>query len=272
MKNNITGWIAAALTASCFFACGGKEQPADLEALTWDSIVCDTTARLTDDQQSPMAEIHLNIKYADGKKAGAINDSLLTCGILTPDYLTLSEDKKMTVAQAVSYFTNNYIRDYQRDFGALYAKDKEHTASYNLQYSCNTHVEEQPSGVICYSAEVYNFAGGAHGMNITITKNFDLKTGKVMRLSDVFVPGYEEGLKELITKELCKKFSVKDLQGLQEKSIFVGMEPYVTENFLNFDDKVVFVYCDTEIAPHTVGEISIEIPKKQMKNLLKSEE
>lgn len=271
MKQKYITYLAVTATIMCLCCCSGKNTPTNNEDLTWDSIICDTTAKLTDDIHSPMAEIHLNIKYADGKKASVINDSIITAGILTPNYWEIySKDKKMDISQAASLFVNMYLKDYVNSYRPLYEKDKEHTASYNLQYSCNTHVEQQSSGTVCYIAEVYNYAGGAHGMNITIAKNFDTKTGKVLRLADVFVPGYEEPLKELITHAICERFDVKDLQALQQKSIFLGIEPYVPENFINRDEEVVFIYCDTEIAPHSIGEIRIPLNKKKLKDILKT--
>lgn len=258
--------------AGIISSCSGKSEKPEEEALAWDSIVVDTTTTLTTDSHSPKAEIHLNIKYALGKKSKSVNDSLLVSGLLSPDYLILNKDKKMEVPEAVRHFVARYLNDYKKDFGALYEKDKEHGSSYNLQYSCNTHVEEQPTGIVNYVAEVYNYSGGAHGMNISIAKNFDRETGKIQKLSDTFVPGYEEGLKELIVKELCNKFDVKDLQELQAKGIFVGMEPYVPENFINKEKEMEFIYCDTEIAEHAVGELRVTIPLKKLKDMLKSKE
>ena len=260
--------------ASCF-VCSCQQSTGDQsqgdEALAWDSVVVDTTAMLTDDAHGPKAEIHLNIKYASGKKASNVNDSLIGCGLLSPDYLAVEKDKSMTVPEAVRLFVRRYVADYVKDYGALYAKDKEHGASYNLQYSCNTSVAMPLSGIVNYVAEVYSFAGGAHGMNITIAKNFDAATGKMMKLSDVFVPGYEEGLKELIVKELCAKLDAKDLEQLQQKGVFVGMEPYVPDNFIVGDGQVTFVYCDTEIAPHAVGELRVDLKGGEVKKLMKSE-
>ena len=272
MKKTIFG-LWAVLMAGMFGSCNEVKTPDDgVEHLAWDSIVKDTTVMLCDEADSPSAEIHLNIKYADGKHAQAVNDSLLRSGILTPDYLSLEEkDKKMNVAEAVKLFVDSYMADYKENFGELYGRDPEHSASYSLQYSCQTDVMDR-GNIISYVAQVYNYAGGAHGMNFTIVKNIDAKTGKIMKLGDVFVPGYEEKTKELILEKMLKKFEAKDLEGLREKGIFNGIEPYVPTNFILGDDEVEFIYCDTEIAPHAVGEIRIAVPRRQLDDLLKKTE
>ena len=71
---------------------------------------------------------------------------------------------------------------------------------------------------------------------------------------------------------MLKKFEAKDLEGLREKGIFNGIEPYVPTNFILGDDEVEFIYCDTEIAPHAVGEIRIAVPRRQLDDLLKKTE
>lgn len=252
------------------FSCSGNKQPEADESLRWDSIVKDTIIHLTTDNQSPTAEIHLNIKYADGKQAKSINDSILRSGILSPDYLSIT-DKKMSVQEAIDTFTTKYLADYKRDFGAMYSRDKEHGASYNLQYSCNTRTSEEKEGVLNYVAEVFSYSGGAHGMNFTLARNIDKATAKVMKINDFFVPGYEENLKELIVEKLCKQFDVKDLDGLRAKSIFYGIEPYVPGNFIVRKDSFVFIFCDTEIAPHAIGEIRLSIDNSELKQILKKD-
>ena len=249
-------------------ACGGKTDSNEAEAeLAFERIVKDTTIQLTSDASSPQAEVHLMIHYATGKNAATVNDTLLRSGILTPDYLSAS-GSKMSAVEAVDSFLIKYAADYKQDFGRLYAMDKEHGTSYSIQYSCNTKVENGRKGIINYIAEVYSFAGGAHGVNTTIVKNINTETGKILKLSDVFVPGYEQGLEDLIVEKLCKQYEVKDLKGLQEKGLFVGIDPYVTENFILDNGEITFIYCDSEIAPHAMGEIKVELDDNDMKHIL----
>jgi len=250
-------------------ACGGKDVKEGGEAdLAFDSIIKDTTVSLTNEISSPKAEIHLNIKYATGKNATVVNDTLLRSGILTPDYLANCQAKQ-GVSQALDSFLIKYIADYRNDLGRLYAMDKEHSTSYNIQYSCNTDVHSGRKDIFNYIAEVYSYAGGAHGISMTIAKNIQKETGKILKLSDVFVPGYEQTLNDLIVEKFLKKFDVKNLKELQEKGVFVDMEPYVSENFIIKDDEISFIYCDTEIAPHAMGEITVEIDDKDLKQILK---
>lgn len=270
MKKSFIISLTLILWAGSLFSCSENKASENEEVLEWDSIVKDTTIHLTEDIKSPTAEIHLNIKYALGKQAKTINDTILKSGILSPDYLAL-EEKKLSVEEAINLFITKYLADYKRDFAPLYQKDSEHTSSYNLQYSCNTTASEDLEGVINYIANVYNYSGGAFGMNFTVAKNISKSSAKVLKLGDFFVSGYEEELKEIVVKELCKKFEVEDLDELRKKNVFYGIEPYLPENFIATEDEIVFIYCDTEIAPHSVGEIRLAIEKKELQQLLKKE-
>lgn len=262
--------IALILWGGSLVSCNGNKESGNEDALEWDSIVKDTIIHLTEEIESPTAEIHLNIKYALGKQANTINDTILKSGVLSPDYLAL-EEKKLSTQEAIDLFVDKYLADYKRDYAALYQKDREHTSSYNLQYSCNTTATEDLEGIVNYVAEVYNYAGGAFGMNFTIVKNIDKSSAKILKLNDFFVPGYEEEAKDIIMKKLCEKFDAKDLDELRKKGIFYGIEPYLPDNFIMKDNEIIFIYCDTEIAPHSIGEIRLAIDKKELKQLLKKE-
>lgn len=237
------------------------------ERWTFDSIVVDSVVNLSTAENSPTAEIHLNIKYAMGKKSEKINDTILHCGMLIPDYLVLITPS-LSPQQAIDTFLVKYIADYQKSYGDLYARDREHGASYNMKYSCNTHVTSF-NGMFCYIANVYYYAGGAHGQNLTIVKNIDSSTGQIIRNIDLFVPGYDERLTELIVEKLCKRFKADNLKELQEKGIFMAADPYVTENVLIGEKSFTFIYCDTEIAPHSVGEIRVEINRNEVKDIIR---
>ena len=264
--------IFSLIVVNGLIGCGGNDGKAGGEEaeLAFDSIIKDTTVNLTNGDNSPKAEIHLNIQYATGKNSTMVNDTLFRSGILTPDYLSAST-KSLDPVLAIDSFIIKYVTDYRQDFGRLYAVDHEHSTAYNLQYSCNTKIQKKRKGVVNYIAEVYSYSGGAHGINMTIIKNINQETGKVLKLNDVFVPGYEQTLNDLIVAKLCKNYEAEDLKGLQEKGIFVGMDPYVTENFILDDDEVVFVYCDSEIAPHAMGEISVVIDNKELKSILSNQ-
>ena len=232
-----------------------------------DSIVVDSTYHLHE-SNGPKCEVSLHIEYFKGGKGQTINNSLLRSGLLTPDYLSLSGEP-IDMQQAIDSFVRRYINDYKTDFGALYREDREHGASYNCAYHVKTQIRNNADDILVYIASIYTYAGGAHGIDQTLVKNFDTRTGKLIRLSDIFVPGYEQSLKDKIVEKLAERFKTDGLEGLNKQNLFTDNHVYIPDNFILDDDDITFIYCEDEIAPHAVGEIRVKIDKDELRRLLK---
>lgn len=253
-------------------SCNGKfgSSKNDTDSISFDSIKKDSTVFLSEDTAGPRCHVSLCITYAKGKNADYINDSIIRSGILSPDYFSLTS-QKITIPQAVDSFITKYLGEYKKDYGELYRADKEHGASYNCEYLVSTNVTQESDKYYTYVANIYNYGGGAHGNSITITKNIDSETGKIVTLKDIFVPGYEHELNQLIINNLCKQFNAKDIKELNEKTVFMGMDVYASENFIIGKKSITFVYSPDEIAFHAAGEIRVEISNSDLDDLFKKQ-
>ena len=266
MKRILIVW-AVALVA--FAACTNKSATsAKIEGLDFDSIVVDTTAALTDLKLTPLCRISLNLQYAKGNNADKINNVLLHAGILMPDYLGLT-NQKLSMKQAVDSFVKRMLNDYLHDYAALYRQDRENGSSYNYEYKVKTYTRNGAENIVVYTAKIYTYGGGAHGINQTLVRNIDVTTGKVLELQDVFVPGYEPTLKELLLKKVGERFNADGLDELNKKDVFADGHVYVPDNFAIDDDSFTFIYCEDEIAPHAVGEISVTLSRSELSRILK---
>jgi len=123
--------------------------------------------------------------------------------------------------------------------------------------------------VLVYIAQTTLYGGGEHEMKQTLAKNFNVETGHLITLDDIFMHGYEDAIKELIVKKIAKQLDVDDLKALQEKYVFADGDVYIPDNYILEDDKITFIYCEDEIAPHNIGEIRVELKKKDIKEWLK---
>lgn len=258
------------LVASIISSCGGKSGGTGVlsDSITFDSVKVDSTVSLGEDTAGPRCHVSLCITYAKGKNAEYINDSIIRSGILSPDYFSITS-QKISIQQAADSFLTRYLSDYKRDYGELYRADKAHSTSYNCEYIVKTRVEQESEKYLIYIADIYNYGGGAHGTSVVITKNIDVKTGKIVTLKDIFVPGYERKLNELIVKGLCEKFEAKDLNELNEKAVFLEMDVYAPDNFIIGKKNITFIYSPDEIAYHAAGEIRVTIDNSDIEDLLK---
>jgi hypothetical protein len=206
--------------------------------------------------------------YAKGENANRINDSIIRAGIFTPDYFALSQEH-IDIKLAIDSFVKRYVHDYQQEFGPFYRQDAQHAECYNNTYRVRTHVEEGRNGNMVYLADTYFYSGGDHGIMQTIATNFDCKTGHIMQLSDVLVPGFEPTLTDIITNKMLEKFDVKSLDELNDKGIFEGIDVYPSSNYILGKKGITFIYVEFEVAAQSIGEIRIEIPYDELKNIMK---
>lgn len=255
---------------SIICSCGGasESERKSADSIKFDSIKVDSALFLTEDTAGPRCHVSLCITYAIGKNAEHINDSIIRSGILCPDYFSITSEK-ISVKEAADSFVTKYLNDYKNDYGELYKADKTHANSYNCEYIVKTYISQESEQYYTYIANIYSYGGGAHGNSIVITKNIDANNGKIVSLKDIFVPGYESELNELIVNNLCKMYKVKDLKGLNEKTIFMGIDVYPSDNFIIDDNGITFIYSPDEIAYHAAGEIRVTISNSELEDLFK---
>ena len=263
-------YLFALFFVALIMACGGKHQGGNSTPnnLSWGLVERDTIILLGSQGGSPKAELHLKIHYIKDKGFEQVNDSLLRDGMLVPDYLW-NNDTMLTVRQAVDTYIRMFADDYRRDYGAMYRSDLGHAESYNAQFSCQTTVETSRDGIVNYLAETFYFGGGQHGVEMLMAKNIDTRNGHILNKNDLFVPGHEDRLAEMVVEQLCQQLGLKSLDELHSKGFFVGLEPYATDNFIVGRHSVTFVYGDSEIAPHEEGIVRVEIANSQLKDLLR---
>ena len=278
MRKNLFTFVLLLTVIGVLYACGNGPAGSSKEVgdLTFESVVVDTMVNLTAAPNSPKAEIHLNILYAEGKDNETLNDSLLRTGILTPDYLALAAHP-LDVPLAVDSFVIKYVNDYRRDYGRLYNQDREHGASYQLQYTCNTFLKKGTDKVTNYVAEIYYYGGGEHGRILLAAVDHDRisacirspESGRMVSPSNLFTAGYEQPIADLLLEKLCKENDAKDLKELRKSNILLGQDPYMPDNFLVEDGQITFIYNESEIAPHAKGEIRITLNDSELKDILK---
>ena len=102
--------------------------------------------------------------------------------------------------------------------------------------------------------------GAAHGMYSNRFVNYDLREGKILSVSDIFNPGYEKELRELIADKV--ESTVSSL--LVEKD-----EIPVSDNFRLTDSGIEFVYSLYSVAPYSDGEVTADFAVYELDNLLK---
>lgn len=256
----LTAMTVAAITT----ACSGN---GDSEGLDFETVKATKTISISSEAGAPQCSVDLQLPMAKGEpkeRAEAINAAVA---------LRLLDMEGLTLAQAADSFANKYTNDYRRNFAPLYREDRgdaEKRAWYEYHYNIKGEAKSGREGVTVYTATIDYYEGGAHGINQLITMNFEAKTGRQLTLDDIFVPGYEQHLKEVLLDALKAKTGCKTMRALRDKGYLYSMEMFPSENFILGNETITFVYNPYEIAPYAVGSTELIIPFGDVKDLLKN--
>lgn len=106
------------------------------------------------------------------------------------------------------------------------------------------------------------YTGGAHGLEVQKGYTFDLKTGKILNLSDLFAVGFDYD--EVISDEILGYMKLHQQEYFPEaitsfKKI-KSDQPYYIEN-----GNLVIYYGEYEIAPYAAGIPEFRIPFSKLK-------
>lgn len=101
--------------------------------------------------------------------------------------------------------------------------------------------------------------GAAHGMYYTFYVNYDMSSGKVVTLDDLFTP---EGKASLVSEIKKQAREMRDVVGPMDIDALPTKENF----FLRNDNSIVFSYPPYEVASYAQGEVQIPIPAYLLSN------
>lgn len=269
MKRKIcTSWLIWTIAWLILGACKSKRNIYDATDISFENVIVDTTLALLPEQQkqTPCCNIHIDMLMAKGRYANKINNKLMRCGILSPDYLR-ETSHRLTPIQKLRIFVDRYLQDYRSNFSTMYRHDMKHANMYQAKYHIITQVQSKAKYVLNYIADIEVQLGSNEVTHLTLIRNFDSRNGNMYHLSDLFVPGYNNRLKDLITKSLCKYIKVKDINELHQKMIFANGDVYAPDNYIIGEKQIEFIYQTGEIAPQEMGQIRIKIDQDDLKSI-----
>lgn len=273
MRNSmkIKNLYILALLLACFICVASCEEKKALGGSTKvDTSVAkaDTVAVVM--EKGGMSEnltMHIAMSYFTGENAEKLNRALLNSGLLLINRGAGVADG-MTPEKAVKEFMRQYVEDYKEFYSHVNPVDCEAFFNRPAEYSLDTEVKGGREGVANYIAR-YKDSRGDVQSEYTVCKNFSVKEAKVLTLDDVFLPGFEAPVAELIGKALMKKYDVDDMNALKAKGIAAFTDLYPSSNFILSESSVTFIFVPGEIADNTVGEIQVEVDNSDLENCLR---
>lgn len=161
--------------------------------------------------------------------------------------------KSIAVQRRINYAIQNLVKKMLSDQGYYSNPRTQVTASYE--------VKTNERGVLSLSLNNYAFAGGAHGMTIIKSLTFDVCTGRIYSLADLFKPGsdYQKVLSAIIEKQIKER----EIPVINE---FTGIKP---DQDYYIADKVLVVYFQLyDLTPYAYGFPEFPITMYQVEDIV----
>ncbi|MFA7361598.1 MAG: DUF3298 domain-containing protein [Candidatus Kapaibacterium sp.] len=205
---------------------------------------------------------YLKVSYPNfsGYSAAEINkvvDAYIVDSIFT---IEGNASNKNLEGLAATFFADydSVMKDASPDFPVVYALD------------VNSNVVFNKPAALSVSIDYYINTGGAHPNSFVRNFVFNPKTGKQVKLSDLFNSGFEDKLNKLIDKKYREYRNLKDTDRLD------GEKGYLFDNFIKFNDNFIltkegiyFYYNNYEIAAYAVGPTELKFTYKELEEILK---
>lgn len=161
--------------------------------------------------------------------------------------------KSIAVQRRINYAIQNMVKKMLSDQGYYSNPRTQVTASYE--------VKTNERGVLSLSLNNYAFAGGAHGMTIIKSLTFDVCTGRIYSLADLFKPGsdYQKVLSAIIEKQIKER----EIPVINE---FTGIKP---DQDYYIADKVLVVYFQLyDLTPYAYGFPEFPVTMYQVEDIV----
>ena len=234
-----------------------------------------TEAHLFNDTNNPSCNLSIEYTYIKNSSQEVLKDTLnnyLTTLFFGDSYVN------RPIEEIITDYTNDYVQTYKSDLESLFKEDKEINKEngesigpwYNYEKTLNSNIESYNKDLLVYKIYYQEYTGGAHGIYSTNYYNFDLKTKMILKLEDIFVPNYKKALVEEIWRQLIKDNKVSTKEELRDMGYEYSDELSPTSNFKLDKQSITFLYNVYEIAPYSMGSISITIPYAQITHLFNS--
>ena len=122
-----------------------------------------------------------------------------------------------------------------------------------------TEVLYRTDSLLVLAHHYYEYTGGAHGMHFTELLPFRTEPPRLLTYGDLFPPDAKSRLEQLLTERAAR-----------EPDRTFGDSIPVTRNVAPLADGVRFLYEPYAIGPYASGEIAIDLPYADLRELLRA--
>lgn len=266
---NLCMLVGLLLLASCNKKVTG-ETP---NQISYDTLKTINIYHLDNDSTKPSCSLEVTyiapVKYEKRDVLGKIQSEL---------NFNLFEDdsfSQLSPQEALDKYKTSYEENYKKDVLERFPDWKEsgETMDYFSYYKkINTEVTFDKGHILSYRITSRDYRGGASSSTFVQNLVFNLSTGARLMEDDIFENGYKDKLAALFTTEILRQNKVKTTDELMNDLGFFGIEdiPF-NNNFAVDENGIIYTFNEGEIAPPSVGAITINMQYENILPILKKD-
>ena len=111
------------------------------------------------------------------------------------------------------------------------------------------------------------FGGGVHSRELCLVDNFDMESGRILTLEDLF--GEEEIYYPILNKAICKRLLEQDIPTFMKIEENIDIISYSFDlQFRICETGIEFIFQEYEIASYAAGIIFITVPYQDLESIL----
>lgn len=162
-----------------------------------------------------------------------------------------------------------------KEYGKQYLSNKPYegmTERMRWSIEIKGEVYFQSNGLLSVGFENSSFLGGAHPLTLMSYTNFDVQTGKLLKVADMLVqPTSAEKLNHIGEKYFRLARDLKPTDDLEGEGFEFPQKHFqLNNNFCFTPQGIIFYFNPYEIAAYVYGPTEITIPYAELKPLLKA--
>jgi hypothetical protein len=216
---------------------------------------------LLDTADAPHAQIELSVLLPEQSDSFPFIREAILDAFFSMDTLHNLPDDAI-----LEFFCKNYLGKYINANIDIY----DGGYAFNWEMQGTSYISMNRNGLLVYRSDSYAYAGGAHGMGISRFLVFDTGKKKQLSLKDIFVEGFEEELGLLLEKEYRSHYFLGEDESLTDAGLF-DEQIFPSPNFFLTSNSIDFFYNPYELAPYSMGSISIKLYKSDIRQLLRED-
>ena len=198
------------------------------------------------------------IRFATKFIRGANGKLRYTIKAKYPQAVSASDARIQKLNQAIRVLITGQVNDFKKDFQSLQERTWSSGSTFEAEYSVLHSANEIVS--VGFIIETY-FEGAAHGNYNSLAFNYDLNSGQLLKLADLFKTNsnYLKLISDYSVKALTKEFGTNaDTEWIQRgagaseenyknwnitsKGLIVGFDPYQVASYAEGPHEVVIPY------------------------------